>query len=323
MSPGRRSRAPSGVFCSLQPSGGLAESDNVLYRLRPDAALLEPVATLPGHRADWDVSRLTDVWLSRSGTAMIARSLLCEGFVRASGDAQWTPLACDAITSVTQHGAHDFLLGLYDGHVAVFDSQQRAIVTQQRIAPVMGRFSHLISACGYAAGLIGTTVYGARLAGSRAGRAARWSTRLASHLTLDTVADMDVDCVSASPVLAVLGDGGLVLLDAATGALRSECMAVQGRLARWIGPGLLMVLGTHEQGGDTRTLLRVLDVERGRWTEPVELREVSRVAVRGDEVHVGFANQSIAVWDRLALVRGCGVLAFRTVPPPSGSPAIG
>ena len=228
--------SPGGVFCSLQPCGGLAESDNVLYRLRSDAALLEPVAALPGHRADWDVSRLTDVWLSRSGTAMIARSLLCEGYVRGTGDARWTPLDCDAITAVAPHGQHGFLLGLHDGHVAVFDGEARAIAAQQRIAPVMGRFSHLISACGYAAGLIGTTVYGARLAGTNGGRAARWSTRLARHLTLDSVADMDVDCVGASPVLAVLGDDGLVLLDAATGALKSDRLAVQGRLARWIGP---------------------------------------------------------------------------------------
>ena len=84
-----------------------------------------------------------------------------------------------------------------------------------------------------------------------------------------------------------------------------------------------MVLSAHERDGEPRSLLRVLDVERGRWTEALELREVSRVAVRGDEVHVGFANQSIAVWDRLALVRGCGVLAFSTVSPAAGSPAIG
>ena len=45
--------SPRGVFCSLQPSGGLCESDNVLYSVRRDAAMLQPMVTMPGHRSDW------------------------------------------------------------------------------------------------------------------------------------------------------------------------------------------------------------------------------------------------------------------------------
>lgn len=307
--------SPRGVFCSLQPTGGHAESDNVLYAVRRDAALLEPVGTLPGHRADWDVTRLTDVWLSRAGTAMIAKSLLCEAFVR-GGTGEWQAVACDAVSAATPLGDHDFLLGLHDGYVAVVDGAQ-GTRAEHRLADVEGRFTHLVTVRDQVAGLVGDTVVGARLASGAAAPTctARWRVDLCGQLVFDDVADLDLDPWSASPALAVLGDGGLLLLDAATGALRAEFLAVRGRFARFIGPGWLMVISTHEQEGASQSRLSVLDVERARWTEPCALAGVvTRVAVRGDEIHVGWANQSLAVWERAAMARGSGVLTLAALP---------
>ncbi|MCC7051884.1 MAG: hypothetical protein IT355_01370 [Gemmatimonadaceae bacterium] len=319
------SGSPRGVFCHLQPAGGLAESDNVLYVVRGDAAVMEPVATMPGHRADWDVARLTDVWLSRAGTELIARSLLCEG-VRRTDAGAWEPIACGAVTAIAPHGAHGFLLGLHDGRVALLN-QSQAVASQHRIAHCAGRFSHLVSSGTHVMGLIGDTVVGARLPsshGARISATARWSTPLGSRLSFEGVTDLDVDPWSVRPALAVLGDAGLVLLDAATGAVHAEFQSVQGRIARWIGPGWLLVVSTRERPHGAHSLLRVLDVNASRWTEPLEMHgEIAVLAVRDDEIHVGWANQSIAVWNRAAVCRGTGITDFATPWPPPAPPAVG
>ena len=84
----RAFESPRGVFCNLQPNGGVCESDNVLYAVRRDSASLVPMATMPGHRNEWDYAKLIDVWLARDGATCFARSLLCEGFI-ATADGQW------------------------------------------------------------------------------------------------------------------------------------------------------------------------------------------------------------------------------------------
>ena len=117
------------------------------------------------------------------------------------------------------------------------------------------------------------------------------------------------------PVLAVAGDDGIGLVDVETGVLRASFACELPRQARWIGPGWLLVLTTVEQTDGPMTELRVLDTISGRWTERTLISEVSRLAVRGNEIHVGYANQSVAVWDRLDVCRGIGAMSFRSVTP--------
>ncbi len=305
--------SPRGVFCSLQPSGGLCESDNVLYAVRRDASLLQPVATMPGHRSDWDYSRLTDVWLSRDGALCFARSLLCDGFVTAT-DGQWRAVDSPPVTAIALWGTDGFLLGLHDGRAIVLDGAL-AVIPQRRLAKVAGRFSRLVSLGDRAIGLVGSTLISARLGRDANGKctaSAKWTHTFELTMSFDVVGELDVDRWAQSPAIALLGDDGIAIIDAATGATRARYSVHQARHAKWIGPGLLIVLDVLESKIDTRTRIRVLDVVSQRWTEPVVTTEISRIAVRGDEIHVGYANQTIAAWDRRDVCRGIGAWAFRS-----------
>ena len=308
--------SPRGVFCSLQPSGGLCESDNVLYAVRRDASLLQPVATMPGHRSEWDYARLTDVWLSRDGALCFARSLLCDGFV-AAADGQWRAVDTPPVTAIAPWGADGFLLGLHDGRAVVLDGAL-AVIPQRRLAKVSGRFSRLMTLGDRAIGLVGATLISARLGTDDRGKCtvtAAWTHAFELSMSFDVVGELDLDRWSQAPAAALLGDDGIAIVDAATGATRSRVAVSQARHAKWIGPGLLIVLDVLESKIDTRTRIRVLDVVSQRWTEPVVTAEISRIAVRGDEIHVGYANQTIAVWDRRDVCRGIGAWAFRSEVP--------
>ena len=305
--------SPRGVFCSLQPSGGLCESDNVLYSVRRDAAMLQPLATMPGHRSDWDYARLIDVWLARDGVACFARTLLAKGFVTTS-DGQWRAVGTGPVSAIAPWGTDGFLLGLDDGYVEVLDGTQ-AIALSRRLAQLDGRFSRLVALGDRAIALIGSALVSARVradVGESMQPDEAWQTPLELTMSFDGVCDLDVDMWSKSPSVAVLGDDGIGLFDAATGAPRGHFTAHEVRQMKWIGPGWLMVMDVIESRAQTRTRIRVLDVVAARWTEPVVTAEVSRLAVRGDEIQVGFANQSIAVWDRLEVCRGIGASTFRT-----------
>ncbi len=314
--------SPAGVFCSLQPSGGLAESDNVLYAVRRDSAALEPVATMPGHRSEWDYTRLTDVWLARDGASAFARTLLCTGFVYTGGTG-WHPIECDAVTAVASFGPDGFLLGLHNGKVLVLDGAQ-VVGASLRLGRVTGRFSGLVSLGDRAIGLTGETLVSARVragAGVRPVAADAWMHRLEPPVPFEHVAEIDVDTWAHSPALAVLGDTALVILDAHSGQERARFAVACARHIRWIGPGWLMVVEPMSEADGSQSRIRVLDVVSARWTEPVMTPEITRLAVRGDEIHVGYANQSIAVWDRAEVCRGIGAFAFLAQSP--GDPGIG
>jgi hypothetical protein len=296
--------SPADVFCSLQPSGGLAESDNVLYAVRRDSAALEAVATMPGHRSEWDYTRLTDVWLARDGASAFARTLLCTGFVHTRGT-DWRPIECEAVTAVSPFGLHH-------GKVLVLDGAQ-TVGTAVRLGRITGRFSRLVSLGERAIGIVGDVLVSARLrpgAGTRRAVADTWMTRLDPPVPFEYVAEIDVDAWSHAPALAVLGDTALVMLDAHTGQERARFAVPGVRHAKWIGPGWLMVVEPVGEADDASACIRVLDVVSGRWTAPVVTPEITRLAVRGDEIHVGYANQSIAVWDRAEVCRGIGAFAF-------------
>ena len=315
----RAFESPRGVFCNLQPNGGVCESDNVLYAVRRDSASLVPMATMPGHRNEWDYAKLIDVWLARDGATCFARSLLCEGFI-ATADGQWRSVETDAVTAIAPWGTQGFLLGLHDGKVVIVDAQQH-VSDRRRLAKITGRFSHLVSAGDRAVGLAGTTLFGARLCDDSAGAlrvSEQWSIDLTSEMSFDTVSGLDADCWSTSPAVAVLGDDGITIIDALSGAIRSQFAFELPQQAKWIGPGWLLVLDTVDDDGDAQSRLRVLDVISGRWTEPVVTAEVARLAVRGDEIHVGYANQSVAVWERTEVCRGIGASAFRSEVPEPG-----
>jgi hypothetical protein len=277
---------------------------------------------MPGHRSDWDTTRLTDVWLSRDGSSCFARSLLCEGFVTTS-KGEWHAVDTAAVTAVAPWGADGFLLGLHDGRAVVLDGDLR-VTPPQRLAKISGRFLRLVTHGTRAFGLVGHTVVSAEVGvpytdGRRVARGA-WSVPMELLLTFDQVGEIDVDAWSQSPAIAVLGDDAIMILDALTGDTRSRYSVTQARQAKWIGAGLLLVLDVIESRSETRTRIRVLDVLAQRWTEPVVTSEVSRIAVRGDEIHVGYANQTIAVWDRRDVCRGIGAWSFRTeVPDGRGS----
>ena len=162
------------------------------------------------------------------------------------------------------------------------------------------------------AGLVADTLLSARL-GSEGGApftvAEAWMHQLQPPVTFEHVGDIDIDAWSQTPALAVLGDAMLVIVDAQSGRERSRHAVDRARHAKWIGPGWLMVLEPVRQAGDARTRIRVLDIVSGRWTEPVMTGDVTRLAVRGDEIHVGYSNQSIAVWDRAEVCRAIGAFA--------------
>ncbi len=316
--------SPRGVFCRLQPSGALCESDNVLYAVSRETAAMIPVTTLPGHRSEWDYARLTEIWLANDGATCFARSLLLEGFVSGT-DGTWRPATTDAITAVTPWGAHGFLLGLHDGRVIEFDVAT-TVGTGHQLAHVTGRFSHLVATSQRGVGLIGTTLFSATINGDGPAEshvADHWLVEFAGVLSFDVVSGLDVDIWSRVPVLAVLGDAGIVIIEATTGRIRAKHAIELARQVCWIGPGWLLVLDAIEQRGDTQTRLRVLDVVSGRWTEPVVTAEVSRIAVRGEEIYVGYANQSIAVWSRAEVCRGIGAWAFRSLLPDDPSSVSG
>ena len=299
--------SPRGVFCSLQPGGGICASDNVLYAVSGTSAALEPVARMPGHRKRWDTSRLVDVWLTRDGATCLARTLLCEGFAMSrSGD--WRPLTSDAISTIAPWGDDGFLLGLHDGRIAVVDGEQM-VGRRRRIAKVTGRFRRLVTVADRAIGLVGTTLCSARVPkglGARQQPVEQWSVSLETATSFELVAEIDVDTFTATPTVAVLGDDLILIIDARTGVTLALHPAQGARQAKWIGPGWLLVLDAPESEHDPRSGMRVLDVVSGRWTATVAVQEVSRIAVRGDEIHVGFANQSVAVWDRTEVCRGMG-----------------
>jgi len=308
--------SPRGVFCSLQPGGGICVSDNVLYAVSGTSAALEPVVRMPGHRKEWDMSRLVDVWLSRDGATGLARTLLCEGFTISRGG-DWRPLASDAISMIAPWGEDGFLLGLHDGRIAMVDGAQLA-GPRRRLAKVTGRFRRLVTVADRATGLVGSTLCGARLPkglGARQCALEQWSVSLDAATSFELVSEIDVDPFAAAPTVAVLGDDVLLIIDARTGVTRAR-HAVQGaRDAKWIGPGWLLVLSGPESEHDAHSGMRVLDVASGRWTATVAVQEVSRLAVRGDEIHVGFANQSVAIWDRNEVCRGMGAWALRASAP--------
>jgi len=303
--------SPSGVFCSLQPSGGLAESDNVLYAVRRDWAALEPVATMPGHRNDWDYTRLTDVWLARDGQAAFARTLLCTGFVH-TGNGAWRPIESEAVTAVALFGTDGFLLGLHDGMVQVLDGRQ-VPGASMRIGCVKGRFSRLVSVGNRVVGIVGSTLLSARItSGAEASLTVTdtWMRELHPDVAFEDVSEIDMDAWSRVPALAVLGDEAVVILDPMSGRELSRFAVERAHHAKWIGQGWLLVMEPSCDDGGVRTRIRVLDVVSGRWTPPVMTGEVTRLAVRGDEIHVGYANQSIAVWDRAEVCRAISAVAF-------------
>jgi hypothetical protein len=305
--------SPRGVFCSLQQSGGLCESDNVLYAVRRDSESLIPMTTLPGHRSEWGCTRLIDVWLARDAAACFGRSLGGDGVV-ASSDGVWHAVPTAPITAMASWGPSGFLLGLHDGKVLPVAASQ-PVGNRIRLAKLTGHFSQLATIDDRAVGLIGATLFSARIidaAAVPAGLADAWSVDLRGEMSFDEVSGLDVDSWSSIPLLAVLGDDGIALIDARTGTMRAHYTIELPRLARFIGPGWLLVLDTIERYGEIQTRHRVLDVVSGRWTEPVVTAEVSRLAVRGDEIHVGYANQSLAVWDRMEVCRGIGAWTFRS-----------
>lgn len=308
--------SPRGVFCSLQPSGGVCESDNVLYEMRKAAASLVPLGLMPGHRTDWDYARLVDVWVSANGALCFARSLLGVGFVATPGGS-WVRVSNDPVTAIALWGEDGFLLGLHDGNVAWLDAEMN-LRDRRRLTRVIGRFAHLVAAGDRAVGLVGSILCGARLnadAGGQLGVTEQWVTQLVSELSFDVVSGLDADCWSKAPAIAVLGDDGIAIVDARTGGIRSQFAVELARQVKWIGPGWLLVLDSIEQSGEPQTRLRVLDVVSSRWTEPVVTAEITRIAVRGDEIHVGYADQSVAVWERAEVCRGIGTSSFRSPVP--------
>ena len=266
-----------------------------------DGALV-PLATMPGLRHEWGCARLVDVWLARDGETCVARSLISEGFIRTAGDT-WRRVSDHHVSAVAPWGRHGFLLGLYDGRIAVVDGAQ-AVSAPRRIARVRGRFSRLVSIGDRAVGIVGTTLVGARLPVPTTPRRSvvdQWSLELSPVVTCEQVCELDADPWSDGARVAVLGDDALVIVDAGTGEVLSRTPTPQARSVRWIGRDALIVLERPDTGDAARSQLRVLDIGTGRWARPFFTAEVSRLAVRGEEIHVGYADQTIAVWDRGAV----------------------
>ncbi|HYW50917.1 MAG TPA: hypothetical protein VE861_09935, partial [Gemmatimonadaceae bacterium] len=275
------------------------------------ATAITGALAIGSQRPSPDVTRLTDVWLARDGATAFARTLLQTGVVT-SGDGRWLPIASAPVMAVAQWGDDGFLLGFDDGRVMMLDGAQVA-VPAQRIAKVSGRFLGLVTLGDRAIGLVDSTVISARLHATetdRGGVTEAWCTRLDASMTFECVAGIDVDPWSTTPVVAVLGDSAIVIVDATTGATRARFAVDAASHARWIGPGWLLVLTESAGGEGSRSELRVLDVVSGRWTAPVVTPAIARIAVRGEEIHVGYACQAVAVWDRAEVCRGSGVTAL-------------
>jgi hypothetical protein len=293
--------SPRGVFCTLQPGGGLAVSENVLYVVRQDLRALKAFAPMPGRRDEWEGQRLTDVCLARDGSACLARSLLCEGYVSA-GDGQWLRLVTDAVTAIAPWGESGFLLGGFDGQLDVLD-HNHASVARRNIGWAKGRFSALVTAGDRALGVVGRKLFGVQLPALATGvgeTSGAWSVSLKGLVQSDAICMLDVDTWSTTPLIALLGDDALLLFDATTGALVDRRATLDTQLVRWIGPGQLLAV---EATDSVRSQLRVLHIETGQWTAPVDATDVTRLAVRGNEIHVGYVDQSIGVWDRDTVTR--------------------
>ena len=313
--------SPRGVFCSLQPGGGLCTSDNVLYAVRREASMLTARATMPGHRSDWDYARITDVWLARDSGTAFARTLLCEGLASTT-DGRWHAVATPPVTAVATWGDDGFALGLHDGQLVTIDGAQR-VSAKMRIAKVTGRFSRLVTHAEKVIGLVGSTLFGARVIRSSEGAhtvTEPWLMRLGTTMAFSHVAEIDVDRFSSTPSVAVLGDDGIAIIDAVRGTVKARYATPLAQQVKWIGPGWLMVLDACYADGTDRTRIRVLDIVSGRWTEPVVTAEITRIAVRGDDIQVGYSDLTIAVWDRLEVCRGIGTSAFTISSPDAPQP---
>jgi len=295
----RTMRSPAGVFCALQPGGGLCESDNVLYAVRPATATLQPIVILPGRRGQWECERLTDVWVSNDATRLFARSLLCEGFL-ASDKGDWTQVRTNAVTAVAPWAEDGFLLALHDGNVQIVGAD-RGVSSPINVCRVSGRMSRVATTDQRVVGLVGTTLVGARLDSpmSEANSALwRWSRELEARMSFDQVSDLDIDRWSVSPAVSILGDDLLTVVDSLTGAVRAEFAVSHGRSAKWIDAGVLLVTDDLRSRHATQSRFRLLHVPTGRWSAPRVTDEVSRIAVGVEDVQVGMCDQSLAIWSR-------------------------
>jgi hypothetical protein len=299
--------SPRGLFCSLQPSGGLAESDNVLYLMRPADGVLEPITTLPGHRHEWDYARFTDVWLAQDQQSCVARTLLCTGFVNSSAGS-WRALDAEAITAVSLLGDDGFLLGSHDGVVQVLNGSQ-TLGPEQSLGRARGRFAKLVTVADRAIGVVGSQLLSARVDWARSisgAPRAEWSLPLASMLQTARTCELDVDRWSVPTTLAVLGDDALLLIDPLRGAVRARRETVDATHAVWVGPHQLLLVSAADDA--EVSTLQLLDTVEMRCSRGLLCPLVSRIALRGDEIHVGFAQQTVAVWPRRSLVAALAAL---------------
>jgi len=196
--------------------------------------------------------------------------------------------------------------------VQVLDGRQ-VPGASMRIGCVKGRFSRLVSVGNRVVGIVGSTLLSARItSGAEASLTVTdtWMRELHPDVAFEDVSEIDMDAWSRVPALAVLGDEAVVILDPMSGRELSRFAVERAHHAKWIGQGWLLVMEPSCDDGGVRTRIRVLDVVSGRWTPPVMTGEVTRLAVRGDEIHVGYANQSIAVWDRAEVCRAISAVAF-------------
>jgi hypothetical protein len=291
--------SPRGLFLSLQPSGGLCEAENVLYLLRAQDRALEPITALPGHRRDWDYARFTDVWLSRNEQACVARTILCEGFVNSSSGS-WRAIEADAITAVALLGDDGFLLGLYDGVVQTLDRDLLLGSTRCIDETASGRFAKLAAHDGYVVGVIGDRLVGAPLdapaeeevRGSRG-----WSYPFAERVSIDGVCELDVDhWPGGSGIVSLLGDNALLLTDLRNEGDPSVLPIEAATHAVFVDAGTLLV--AFSESGSAGSRLQLLDCRSLEWSGALRCAPVTRLAVRGEEIHVGFSSQTVAVWGR-------------------------
>ena len=96
-------------------------------------------------------------------------------------------------------------------------------------------------------------------------------------------------------------------MDVSTGATRARFATSVARLARWIAAGRLLVIEAEAPVPDTRSRLRVLESNTGERAGAIDAVDITRLAVRGDEIHVGYAGQSIGVRDRNCVARRVGL----------------
>ena len=235
--------------------------------------------------------------------------LMCEGFV-STGDGHWRKLETDSVTAIAPWGEDGFLLGRFDGEIDVLDRTQ-TITSRHTIGRAKGRLARLVTVADRAIGIVGQRLLGARLLSTPADdgdvTTERWSLPLTRFLRIDATCALDVDTWSAEPQLAVLGDDAILVVDAKTGAIRERCATTDVRMLRWIGPGRLLAVEVDETAHAATSRMRVLDTSTGRWTPSIDAADVTRIAVRGDEIHVGYVDQSVGVWNRLAVARRVGL----------------